>query len=100
MRVYPMTGRANRLPPTGSSGLHEIHVQGQPGCGGPISDPTARGCFGPRWSPDGTKIVFAIFTAETGRNIYTVNVDGSGLTQVTHGGDDLFPDWGTHPLAG
>jgi len=80
------------------SELHEIHVQGQPACGGPISDPTARGCFNPRWSPDGTKIVFGIFTAATGRSIYTVNADGTGLTQVTHGGDDHSPDWGPHPL--
>jgi len=80
------------------SGLHEIHLQGQPPCGGPISDPTARGCFEPRWSPDGKKIVFGIFTAVAGRNIYTVNADGTGLTQVTHGDDDILPDWGTHPL--
>jgi Tol biopolymer transport system component len=80
------------------SGLREIHVQGQPACGGPISDPTARGCFNPRWSPDGTKIVFGIFTTATGRSIYIVNVDGTGLTQVTHGDDDHSPDWGTHPL--
>jgi hypothetical protein len=31
-------------------------------------------------------------------NIYTVNVDGSHLTPVTHGGGDSSPDWGTHPL--
>ena len=34
----------------------------------------------------------------TGRSIYTVNADGTGLTQVTHGDDDQSPDWGTHPL--
>jgi TolB protein len=84
---------------TDGSGLHQIHVQGQPACGGPISDPTARGCFQPRWSPDGTKIVFTTFTAAAGRDIYTVNADGSGLAQVTDGGDDQTPDWGTHPLA-
>jgi Tol biopolymer transport system component len=84
---------------TDGSGLHQIHVQGQPACGGPISDPTARGCFHPRWSPDGTKIVFTTFTAETGRDVYTVSADGGGLAQVTDGGDDQTPDWGTHPLA-
>jgi Tol biopolymer transport system component len=81
------------------SGLHEIHVQGQPGCGGPVSDPTARGCYDPHWSPDGTKLVFTIFTAEAGNNIYTVNADGTDLTEVTHGGGESA-DWGTHPLIG
>jgi hypothetical protein len=33
-----------------------------------------------------------------GSNIFTVNADGSGLTQVTHGVDDA--DCGTHPHAG
>jgi hypothetical protein len=35
------------------------------------------------------------------RNIYTVNADGSGLTQVTHGAADESnesPDWGIHAL--
>jgi Tol biopolymer transport system component len=80
------------------SGLRQIHVEGL-GCGGPISDPTARGCFQPRWSPDGTKIVFTIFTAAAGRDIYTVNPDGTGLTPITSGGLSSSPDWGTHPLA-
>jgi Tol biopolymer transport system component len=54
----------------------------------------------PSWSPDGKKIVFYIFPIATGRNIYTVNANGSGLSQVTHGGDAQAPGWGTHPLAG
>jgi Tol biopolymer transport system component len=81
------------------SGLHEIHVQAQPACGGAISDPGSQGCFEPRWSADGAKIVFARGTSgDNDSNIYTVN-RGTGLTQVTHGGRDQAPDWGTHPLA-
>jgi Tol biopolymer transport system component len=80
------------------SGLHEIHVQGL-ACGGANDDPNGIGCFDPRWSPDGTKIVFVLSSAD-GRNIYTINADGSGLFQVTHGGADDSADWGTHPLAG
>jgi hypothetical protein len=33
-----------------------------------------------------------------GKNISTVNADGTGLTQVNNGGDDFTPHWGTHPL--
>jgi hypothetical protein len=89
------------------SGLHEIRVQGEPACGGPIAAPTSRGCIHPRWSPDGKKIIFGSVTAtadggtendgET-ENIYAVNADGTGLTQVTPGVEDETPDWGTHPL--
>jgi TolB protein len=83
------------------TGLHEIHVQAQPACGGAYSDPGSQGCFGPSWSPDGKKIVFARGTSpDSDSNIYTINADGSGLTQVTHGGADSAPDWGTHPLSG
>jgi Tol biopolymer transport system component len=81
------------------SGLRELHLEGQPACGLPIADPTSQSCFNPRWSPDGTKIVFSIFSDATGENVYTANADGTGVTQVTHGGDDEAPDWGTHPLA-
>jgi Tol biopolymer transport system component len=81
--------------------LHEIHVQPESACGGLNSDPTADGCFDPRWSPDGTKIIFAKGTSgDSDSNIYTVNVNGTGLTQVTHGGRDQAPDWGTHPEIG
>jgi Tol biopolymer transport system component len=80
------------------TGLREINVQGV-ACGGANDDPNGIGCFDPRWSPDGTKIVFVLSSAD-GRNIYTINADGSGLFQVTNGGVDDSADWGTHPLAG
>ena len=74
------------------SGLRQIVVSGL-ACGGDLSDPAAIGCHAPVWSPDGTKLAFAGGSDAAGYNIYTVNLDGSGLTQVTrHGGDD--PDWG------
>jgi TolB protein len=80
------------------SGLLQIPIT--PSCGGAFSNPRSTGCFGPGWSPDGTKIVFARVTAGgTQTNIYTVNPDGSGLSQVTYSGGDDRPDWGTHPLA-
>lgn len=78
------------------TGLRQIPI---PGCGGLISDPTTIGCFGPRWSPDGSKIVFVRRSA--GQNDdYTVNADGTNPSEVSgspldEGGP---PDWGTHPL--
>jgi Tol biopolymer transport system component len=81
------------------SGLHEVNVQPSSACGGANSDPTADGCFGPSWSSDGTKIVFAKGkNGDVDANIYTVNLDGTGLTQVTHTGGSQSPDWGVHPL--
>jgi len=80
------------------TGLHEIPI---PGCGGLISDANSISCPNPSWSPDGTKIVFSRFTAATGqRDIYTVNLDGSDLTQVTNTPDvdEFTADWGTHPV--
>lgn len=82
------------------SGLREVNVQPASACGGANADPSADGCFDPGWSPDGTKIVFGKGkNGDVDANIYTVNVDGSGLTQVTHTGGSQSPDWGTHPLA-
>jgi Tol biopolymer transport system component len=53
----------------------------------------------PAWSPDGSKIVFTrgIRNPQTGnyeRDMYIVNVDGSGLTQLTATAtDERTPDW-------
>ena len=81
------------------TGLHEINVQPASACGGAIADPDAEGCREATWSPDGKKIAF-----QRGDEIYTVNADGTGLTQVTHGSSSDArsgqPDWGTHPPTG
>lgn len=82
------------------SGLRPLSVPPSSGCGGPNADPAAIGCLEPAWSPDGTKIAFAGgLDLDTDGEIYTVNLDGTGLTQVTHTGGSQSPDWGTHPLA-
>jgi Tol biopolymer transport system component len=80
------------------TGLHEIHINGLD-CGGSVSDSNAVGCHGVRWSPDGKKIIFTAFSPVTGNNIYTANADGSGLTQVSSGGSDDDPAWGTYQPA-
>ena len=81
------------------SGLREITVPGS-NCGGPFADPATVSCLNPAWSPDGKKIVFkrAAGTGEGG-DLYPINSDGTGLTQVTHDGDVEFGDWGRHPVA-
>jgi Tol biopolymer transport system component len=44
------------------------------------------------WSPDGRRLTF--YAGPVGdRNIYVINVDGTGLVQLTHGGDNLGPSW-------
>lgn len=73
------------------SGLHEINVQGL-ACGS-----SGFGCHEPRWSPDGTKIIFG-GNSDAGVNIYTVDVDGSRLHQLTSDGGSDDPSWGTHLL--
>jgi Tol biopolymer transport system component len=83
------------------TGLREVPAHPAFGCGGLNADPNAGGCFDPRWSPDGTQIVFGHGDDVLGRNIYTVRPDGTGLHQVTHGEasqSNEAPDWGTHPL--
>ena len=60
----------------------------------------------PRWSPDGSRILFSEFcwfgskegcpadTPETGAHLFTIRPDGGGLTELTHGSmNELFPAW-------
>jgi TolB protein len=81
------------------TGLHQINVQPASACGGANADPNALGCNQTVWSPDGTKIAFVrSHSNDVDGEIYTVNADGTGLTQVTHAPGSNSPDWGTHPL--
>jgi Tol biopolymer transport system component len=78
------------------SDLRQISITG---CGGLVSDPTSVGCFTPRWSPDGSKILFIRNRPGVGWDLYTVKPDGTGLAPaVTNPLNDESPDWGTHPL--
>jgi TolB protein len=51
----------------------------------------------PSWSPDGKRIAFV--QGQFGphgfesRHIYTMNADGTGVTQLTHSGYDEWPAW-------
>lgn len=46
----------------------------------------------PNWSPDGQRIVFESFS-ESGVNVWAVNPDGSGLTQLTFDDFSLAPSY-------
>ncbi|MFB3853623.1 MAG: Tol-Pal system beta propeller repeat protein TolB [Vicinamibacterales bacterium] len=69
--------------------------------GSPPSNPTGGkgNSYLPAWSPDGTKIAF-MSTRDGNAEIYTMNVDGSGLRRLTnHPAIDVTPTWspsGTH----
>jgi TolB protein len=48
----------------------------------------------PFWSPDGRQIVFQSNRVDGNSEIYVMNVDGTGLTRLTHApGADLTPVW-------
>lgn len=52
----------------------------------------------PRWSPDGRRLVFSSNRDSNFglQDIWVVEADGTGLTQLTHGGPEnpsLLPDW-------
>ncbi len=72
------------------SGFHELKIAGR-NCGG-----STTGCHQPRWSPDGTSIVFASNSGAR-NDIFTVKADGTGLKLITSGGRDDDPAWGSHP---
>lgn len=55
----------------------------------------------PAWSPNGTQLVFHGYSAEGTRDIYVMNLDGTGMHRLTdnefmNGGTIAggFPDWG------
>lgn len=80
------------------SGLRRIPIE--PRCGGAFSNVNSIGCFSPRWSPDGTMIVFAQSSkGATVTNVYTVEASGGPVFQVTHSGRDDNPDWGAEDAA-
>src|SRR6266550_662135 len=89
------TTRSGSYTPTGADSARSVS-KGFPPCGGQLSTPGTRGCIHPRWSPDGTKIIFDIATprgAGEVENVYIANANGSGVTQVTRGGwEDDAPD--------
>jgi Tol biopolymer transport system component len=81
-----------------ADGISPHRFEMTPACGGSFSDASSAGCYSPKWSPDGSMIVFtrSSWDGKT-ENIYIVNADGTGLQQVTDGGADDNADWGNPP---
>jgi hypothetical protein len=55
-------------------------------------EPSSSKAYEPDWSPDGRKIVFTI-NGPDGSNVYSINTDGSNLTQLTSDGISDQPVW-------
>ena len=57
----------------------------------------------PSWSPDGMRLTFSRAASLPGAmtgpkfDIYTIDADGSHLTQLTHGGNNQTPVWSPTP---
>ena len=68
----------------------------------PINLQTGTGdyfAFQPDWSPEGNRIIFCMFTNGQ-EDIYTANLDGSGIARVTNTPDfENAPDWGRNAMS-
>jgi Tol biopolymer transport system component len=45
------------------------------------------------WSPDGSRLAFWADADDLNAQIFVVNADGSGLRQITRGGENRWPAW-------
>lgn len=74
---------------------YEIYVMNTDGT--QVTRVTDGGGFCPRYSPDGSKIVYMVHmptTPVSQYDIWVMNADGTGQTQLTHNtGDKLWPCW-------
>jgi Tol biopolymer transport system component len=77
---------------TNGTHLRQIVTRGL-ACGGANADPNGISCLQPRFSPDGTRIIFSS-ASSAGSNIYSVDTNGTGLVQITRDGGDDSPTWG------
>ncbi len=78
--VFELVGDIYTMPITGGRATPVTH--------GPAFDSQ------PRWSPDGTRIVF-LSDRDGGENVWTMDPDGSKTTMVSKGDNNLYasPEW-------
>jgi TolB protein len=76
------------------NGDQAIFIVGVDGKGlSQVTPPTVLATDRPHWSRDGSKLLFGTPSSVlTGRDVYLVNVDGSGLTRLTHTYGNDFAD--------
>jgi Tol biopolymer transport system component len=87
-------------------GNFEIYVMNQDGTGqtnisnNPPTVPGTGSDDWPHWSPDCSKVVFASHRVTDNSEIYVMNPDGSGVTQLTHDATRFSsePAWGTYTI--
>ena len=73
---------------SGDDGYHQVYLMNADGTDTrAITDNDGGGIFGLSWSPDGTRLSFAKCNFGS-CGLYTMNKDGSGLTQVVAGASD------------
>lgn len=86
------------LSDSGPDAASAVFVVGVNGTGLTQLTPYSLDAVYPRWSPDGSRLVFSSnFESDFGnQQIWVVNADGTGLTQLTHEPRDdpsFLPDW-------
>ena len=60
----------------------------------PVYAPGDDFAYEPAFSPDGTRICFNLGTAANDQDIYIINLDGTGRTQLTSNtAEDILPTW-------
>ena len=78
------------------SNLHVVFTPPDDGTGLTrlTSDTKNSGSLNPSYSPDRSRIIFTHFPSTGGADLFTMNPDGSGVTQLTRtAAVELFPQW-------
>jgi Tol biopolymer transport system component len=86
-------GTTRTLASPGGTGLANPNGRGANKLAANGGDPST-----PRWSPDGTKIIYALYQSGTSCSIWVMSSDGSGQAPLTDGSTcDRDPSW--QPIA-